>query len=133
MRTYLKVKQVINNATATIESAGMDAGKASKISFVFKRTNHTAGQTVFTVQVCPESENVPDADSNWITYARLITNVANTNAESIVRANGVTITSSTTPVLVSMSPEDVVGKVRVVATETTDGTHNAWVMIQYGS
>jgi hypothetical protein len=132
MRLYQHIRQVIADATATTTSPSVELKQAGKVSFAFKRSNDDAGSTAFKVQVSPDPKGVADASSTWIDYNRLISNVANTNAEMITRVGSVTISGNATEVY-SMSPEDTYGKCRVVATETTDGTHNAWVIVQYYS
>lgn len=129
MHTTYKSTQVITAATETTTSPSVAIEHACKVSFIFKRSNHAAGSSTFTVEVCPENDNVADADSTWIAYNRLITNATNTNAQTITRVASVALSSDTTSI-VSMSPEDTFGKVRVVATEGTDGTHDAWILKQ---
>lgn len=132
MRLYQHVRQVIADATATTTSASVDLKQAGRVSFAFKRSNHASGSTAFKVQVSPDPFSIPDASSIWVDYNRLITNITNTNTEEITRVGSISLSSDTTAIA-SMSPEDAFAKCRVVATETTDGTHNAWVIVQYYS
>jgi len=112
----------INAATATAVGQPIEVGNAKAISFVFKRSAHSSGSTAFTVEVSF------DSGTTWIAYAKLISNVANTNAQTLTRVASVSLTSNTT-VLYTMEPEAIT-HVRVTATETTDGTHDAWVLVK---
>lgn len=113
----------INAATATTTSDAIDVKNAKRITLFFKRSLHSAGSTAFTVTVSID-------DSTYIGYNKLITNVANTNAQTLTRVASVTLSSDTTS-MVSFSPEDCFQSIKVTATETTDGTHDAWVLVQY--
>lgn len=132
MRTYQQVKQIINNAAATTTSPSEELKQAGRVSFFFRRTNHASGNTVFTVQVSPNNIETPDASSVWVDYAKLISNVANTNVQNLTRVASVTLNSNSIAT-VSMSPEDTYRKVRVIATRTTDGNADVWIVKQYTS
>ena len=121
---YQKVIHAINGATATTTSKEINIENAKKVSFVFKRADHSAGKTVFTVTVSAD-------DSNYITYNKLIDNVANTNSQQLTRVGSYDTGAANATKTYTMSPEDTFAYVKVTATETTDGTHDAWVIIQY--
>lgn len=120
-----QVIHCIDGATATASSAWIPVNGACKVSFVFKRSDHSAGSTSFAVSVSADA-----VDANAITYNKLIDNVTNTNGQNLTRVAAKALASNTLALL-SMSPEDVVGFIKVTATETTDGTHDAWVIVQY--
>lgn len=120
-----KYKHVIVDATATTTSNPINIRGAKKVSFFFQRTNHSSGKTVFTVSVSIDG-------TNYVTYNRLITNVANANTETIVRVASYDTGTANATAMYSMSPEDTYAYLKVTATETTDGTHNAWVMVDFG-
>lgn len=115
----------IDGATATTSSTWIPVTHAAKVSFIFKRSNHGSGNTAFSVSVSADA-----VDANAITYAKLIDNLTNTNGQNLTRISSKTLAANGLA-LVSMSPEDIVGYIKVTATETTDGTHDAWVIIQY--
>lgn len=115
----------IDGATATTSSTWIPVTHANKVSFIFKRSNHSSGNTAFSVSVSADA-----VDANAITYAKLIDNLTNTNGQNLTRISSKTLAANGLA-LVSMSPEDIVGYIKVTATETTDGTHDAWVIIQY--
>lgn len=113
----------IDAVTATTTSQAIDIRNARKITLLVKRSNHSSGSTAFTVTVSIDG-------TNFYAYNKLIRNVANTNAQNLTRDTTITL-SSNTQEFVSFSPEDCFKFMKVVATETTDGTHDAWVTIQY--
>lgn len=113
----------IQAATATATGQPVNIKNASKVSFIFKRSAHGSGSTSFSVSVSIDG-------TNWAVYNRLLTNVANSNSETIVHAAAMALGSDTTE-FASMSAEDAFVWVKVTATETTDGTHDAWVVVQY--
>lgn len=121
----------IQAATATATGAQIDMQDAKKVVVVCKRSNHTAGSTAFTVQVSQDAMSTAAASSTWVGYNKLIDNVTNTNAQALTRIATKTLSSNTTDfVTMDLKNGDAFRKMRVVATETTDGTHDAWVIIQ---
>ena len=123
-QTRTQVIRAINGATATASSSAIDITGAKRVSFVFKRSAHASGKTVFTVTVSADN-------SNYITYNRLISNTASTNSQTITRVAEYDTGAANATAMFSMSPEDVMKYVKVTATETTDGTHDAWVICEY--
>ena len=117
------ITHCINAATADTNSGWLPIAGAVKVSFFFTRSVHTSGNTVFSIDVAPEKDGTGGAD-----YAKLVTNVTNTNAQNLTRVASVTLSSATTS-YVSMSPEDVGGYVRVTADVTTDGTNDVWMIV----
>ena len=121
---YTEVVRAIEDATATTTSQPINIENASKVVFVFKRSDHSAGKTVFSVTVSVDN-------SNYVTYSKLIDNVTNTNSQDLTRVGSYDTGAANATKFYTMSPEDAFTHVKVTATETTDGTHNAWVLIQY--
>lgn len=115
----------INAATATAASGWIPVTGACKVQIVGKRSAHSAGSTAFSVQVA-----VDEAGTAATAYSKLIDNVTNTNAQQLTRVASKSLAANGT-CLLSMSPEDIGGFIKVTATETTDGTHDAWVIISY--
>lgn len=124
MSAVRTIIHLINGATATTSSGWIPITSAKAVQFYFKRSNHSSGSTAFTVTLSPDNGTTTAA------YNKLISNVTNTNTQELTRTAGPTLASDTT-VMASMSPEDIGGSVRVTATETTDGTHDAWIVISY--
>ena len=114
---------VIVDATETTTSAPFSLENAEKVSFVFQRSDHSSGSSAFKLQISVDG-------TNWIDYAELIPNINNSPVEQLSRVTTVTISDDNTAAA-SKSMADTYPLGRIVVTETTDGTHNAWVIIQY--
>jgi len=115
---------VLNAVTATTTSAAQACKNAVKISLYFTRADHGSGNTVFSVSVSGD-------DSTYITYNKLITNTANTNAQDLTRVASVTLSSDTTSMVSLDLQDDVISSFKVIATETTDGTHTCKALTEY--
>lgn len=113
----------LNAVDATTTSNAIDIQGAKKISLVFTRTNHSAGSSAFSVDVSLDG-------TTWIAFNKLISNVTNTNAQTITRVASVSLASNTSSVVDMDLATGTYSKMRVTATETTDGNHTAKVMIE---
>lgn len=117
-----KVLTPINAVTATTVSDSIPIMGAKRITWQFIRANHSSGSTAFSVEVSLDG-------TNFIAYNKLISNLTNTNAQTLTRVASVSLASNTNAV-VSMDLEcDAYLEMRVTATETTDGTHTAKCLI----
>jgi hypothetical protein len=116
----------IDAATATTTSDAVDVVNAKRVTFFFQRTNHSAGKTVFSVLV-----SVDNSDFT-ITSAMLIPNVIGDNSKTLAHvASYDTGTANATAIYALDLSDFCFQAIKVVATETTDGTHDAWVLVQY--
>ena len=118
-----KIK-VLDDVTATTTSTAISIAGAKKVILVYKRADHNEGKTVFSAQVSLDGVN-------YITYNKWISNVANTNAQTLTRVASVDTGTANATGLLTMSPEDGFLDIKVTATETTEGTHSAWLYIEY--
>lgn len=116
---------MIPAATATASSGWIPIGGACSVQLFMQRSNHSAGSTAFSAELA-----VDDAGTGSVTYAKWIDNVVNAIAEGQVRISSKSLNSNS-KAMMSMSPEDIGGFIKITATETTDGTHNAWLVITY--
>ena len=119
----MEVIKVIDGATATASSAAIPIGDAKKVVLFCKRSAHGSGNTVFSATV---SHNGTD----YRAYNKWISNVANANTEFLTRVASLTLSSDTCGFL-TMDPSDFANYIIVTATETTDGTHDAWLIVEY--
>jgi len=119
----MEIIKVIDGATAITESVAIPIGDAKKVVLFCKRSDHVEGNTVFSATV---SHNGTD----YRTYNKWISNVANANTEFLTRVASLTLESATCGFL-TMDPSDFANYIKVTATETTDGTHDAWLIVQY--
>lgn len=114
----------IDGATATTTSATIDFSGVKRATWFFTRADHAAGSSTFTVDVSFDGET-------WVDYNKLISNVTNTNAQTLTRVASVALSSDTTSAVSMDLQHDAYPFVRVVATEDTDGTHTAELVREY--
>ena len=117
-----KVIKVINAETADKTTDAIYIGNAKKVTLFCKRASHSSGNTVF-------SATVGVSDSDFITYNKWISNVTNTNAQTLTRVASLTLSSATSGFL-TMSPEDKFEFIKVTADVTTDGANTVWLIIE---
>jgi len=120
--------KVIDDATATTEAGAVNIQDADQVVVVVKRADHSSGSSAFTATVSHD-------ESNYIAYDRFIDNVANTNAEE-GNTHITTKTLSGDGVdFIAMDPADcgIWKDIVVTVTETTDGTHSAWVVARWNN
>lgn len=121
----------LNAVTATTNSSSIPIAGAKRITCEFTRANHSAGSSAFKVQFSFD-------DSTWTDYNMLVKNLARdagvgTAGEDIGTTATTTATLSTNGTeLWFVDTEFLVAPyMRVIVTETTDGTHTAKVMVEY--
>jgi hypothetical protein len=115
----------LNDVTASTDSAAQIIAGAKKITLFLKRSNHSAGSSAFKVQLSI------DGGTTWVDYNGLITNVTNTNAQTLTRVGSVTLSSDTSSIVAVDLAHYNAHLMRVVVTETTDGTHRAEGVIEF--
>jgi hypothetical protein len=114
---------VLDAVTETTTSSAQNIENACKVTFLFTRANHSAGSSAFVVSGSFDG-------TTYVNLNLLISNVANTNAQTLTRVGTVTL-SSNTSVLYALDLENYGFKfIKVTVTETTDGTHTCKMFIQ---
>lgn len=113
-------KALLEAVTATTTSAVVNVEGYRRIGFQFKRANHTAGSTAFTVEGTING-------TDWTALSVLVSNATNTNAQNRTRVASVSLAADGTA-LAFIEDVVVLKAIRVTATETTDGTHSAWLI-----
>lgn len=116
--------KAIDAVTATTLSDAINIEGARKITLQFIRANHSAGSSAFEVTV---SNNGID----YVVFNKLIDNVTNTNAQTLTRVAGSTLSSNTSKMYTMDLDQDSYKWMKVGVVETTDGTHSAIAQIQY--
>ena len=131
----------INAVTATTTSNKFWVGGARRIGLIYRRANHGSGSTAFTAKGSLEpyelGNGAADAVGNktggtaitMTALNTLIDNVTNTNSQTLTRVNSKTL-SADGDALLWVSPETMVNWLEITATETTDGTHSAWIVVE---
>lgn len=115
---------LIDAVTATTTSAPVDIKGVKRITLALTRANHSSGSSALGVEVSLDG-------TNWVTFNKLITNVTNTNAQTLTRVASVSQASNGTAIATMDLEKDVFSQMRVTATETTDGTHTVKAFIEY--
>ena len=120
-----EVIHAIDDAVATATSAAIPLDDATAVSIEFIRTAHSSGKTVFTV-------NLSNDDTTYVATAMLISNTATTNSQTVTRVASYDTGTANASAIYVLDPLQAQSYkyLTVTATQTTDGTHNAWVCIQ---
>lgn len=113
------------DADGRVDNGYMVVAGAKKVNFFFSRAwgGGNAGSSQFFVEVSADG-------SNWVPYNKLISNVTNTNAQTLTRVASVTISAATSTSMVTMD-EDAIYAVRCIVVEATDGSHTCEATAQY--
>lgn len=114
----------LNAVTATTVSTKIWVGNFDRVAILYRRADHSAGSTAFTVKA-GFGELASDTPT-MTAYNQLISNVANAIAEGQVRVNSVSLATNG-DAMVWMDPSAPATHIEITATETTDGTHSAFI------
>jgi len=117
-----KVIQVFDEVTATTESDAYDILGAKRVTLIGKRADHSSGSSAFTAEV--------GVGTDFADYKKWISNATNSNSQNLTRVQTLTLSADGVDFM-TMSPEDCFEFVKVTVTETTDGTHSAWLVIDH--
>lgn len=116
--------KAIDAVTATTTSDPISLEGVKKCTLQFTRADHSAGSSLFAVTVSIDG-------SNYVTFNKLIDNVANTNAQTLTRVASCSLASDTSKVYEMDLSSGCYKWMKVSVTETTDGTHSATVERQF--
>ena len=137
----LKRIAALNGVTVTTTSSKFWVGGARRVGIHLRRADHSAGSSAFTVKASLEPKEAgngtPDSYSNrtggagvtMTAYNMLIDNVTNTNGQTLTRVNGKTLAANGDAFL-WLDPACLVNWLEITVTETTDGTHSAWIVVE---
>lgn len=118
---YLMLDNVTADTTGANEA--LIAG-AKKVTLVFTRADHSSGSSAFKVQVTLDG-------TTWIDFAMLIDNLTNTNAQTLTRITTKTLAANGSAICTMDLERMNFLAMRVVVTETTDGTHKAEALVEF--
>ncbi len=124
MARYADVEHTIKAVTATTTGQPINIDSANKVVLVGNRADNAGGTTAFSATVSVDG-------TNYVAYNKWIDNVTNTNGEQLTRVATKSIAAANGTIFLTMSPEDGFRWIKVTVTETTDGTHSAWIWKQY--
>jgi len=115
----------ISGATDTTVSSKIWIGDFDRVAILYRRANHGSGSTAFTVKGGFGADAA--ATPTMTAYNMLIDNLTDTNAQSETRINSKTLNADG-DAMVWLDPACPVTHLEVTATETTDGTHSAFII-----
>lgn len=118
------VKTLLDAVTATTTSDAINVAGAKRITFAFTRADHVSGSTAFTVL----------GSLDGVTFVALnliVKSVTNTNAQTLTRVASVSLAANGSELCALDIANLGLLEIKVVATETTDGTHTAKALIEY--
>jgi hypothetical protein len=117
-----KVIKVLDEVTATTTANPVNILGAKRVTLLCKRADHSSGSSTFTAQV--------GVGTDLADYKRWDSNVTHTNVQYDTSVDELVLSADGVDFL-SMSPKDIFEVIQVKVTEATDGTHSAWLIIDY--
>lgn len=122
----VQVITALNAVTATTTSSSIWVGDFERVAILCRRANHGSGSTAFTV-TAGFSQLASDSPT-MTAYNMLIDNVANTNAQENITHTASHSLAANGDVYFWLDPRTPVTHIAITATETTDGTHSAFII-----
>jgi hypothetical protein len=132
----------LNGVVATTTSAKFYVGGASRIGIHLRAAAITSGNGAFAIKgslelyelgqggSLDEFGNMKGGTGVTMTADNLfLDNVTNTNAQTLTRVNGKTL-SANGDAFLWLSPETFVNWLEITVTRTTDGTYSAWIVVE---
>ena len=113
----------LNAVTATTTSNDISVEGAKKVSMRLTRASHSAGSSTFTVHGSVDG-------TNFAAINNIVTDVTNTNSQTITRVASVALASNTSQVVSLDLTYLTLKAIRVVATIATDGSASAAVSVE---
>lgn len=123
-----KTLVALNAVTETTTSSAFYVGGAKRIGLLFRRANNAGGSSAFTVKA--SLDEIGTATPTMTAFNMLIDNVVNANTLQLTRVNGVTIGATNADAFLWVDPNCIVNWLEITVTETTSGTHSAWIIIE---
>ena len=123
-----KFVKAIDAVTATTTSSPIPVAGAKKVTLFLKRADHSSGSTTFTVTGTLDDDRTNGA---YVQLNNLVTDAANTNVQDYIRVASVALSSNTSAHYSLDLTHIAMNFIKVVATEATDGTHTAYVLVEF--
>jgi hypothetical protein len=123
-----KVITALDAVVATTTSNKFFVGGAKRIAFLFRRAAHSAGSSLFTVNIGLESEDT--VTPTMTATNMLIDDLTNTNTQNLTRVANHNLAANGDAILY-LDPVVLCNWISVTVTQTTDGTHSAWIVLEY--
>ena len=124
-----RVITALDAVTATTTSNKFYVGGAKRIALLLRRADNAGGTSAFTVKA---SLDPADTVTPTMTALNLwIDNVTNTNSQTLTRVNGKSIAASNGDAFLFLDQNCIVNWLEIKVTETADGTHSAFIILEY--
>jgi len=124
----IKKMTALNAVTATTTSDKFFVGGAKRIAVLLRRANNAGGTSAFTIKASLDYSDVTPV----MTALNLwIDNVTNANDKQLTRVNGTSIANADGDKMLFLDPAVIVNWLEITVTETSDGTHSAWILAEY--
>ena len=124
-----KVITALDGVTETTTSNEIYVGDFKRVALLFRRADNAGGTSTFTVKGGFATDGMASTDPTMTSYAMLIDNVANTNAQTVLTHTAShAIANDDADLYVWMDPLCPVTHITITVTETADGTHSAFVI-----
>ena len=118
----------LNAVTATTVSDKIFVGGAKRIAVLLRRAANAGGTSAFTIKA---SLDPVDTVTPVMTALNVwIDNVTNDNTKMLTRVNGTSIINADGDKFLFLSPECIVNWLEITVTETSDGTHSAYIIVE---
>lgn len=119
------IRRLINAKTTDFTTDALDALRSAKKATLFvKAADISSGNGVFKLQGSYAVDGV------FVDMNVLIDNVTNTNAQNVTRVGSVTLNSNTTKVYAIDLEHFSLPFIKLDLNMTTDGTYDAWLVIE---
>lgn len=117
----------LDAVTATTTSDKFYVGNAKKIAILLRRADHSSGTSAFAVKA--SLDEMGTVTPTMTALNLWIDNVTNTNTQNPTRVNGKTLAADGDAFLF-LDPAVHINWLEITVTETIDGTHSAWIILQ---
>lgn len=121
----VKILTALDAVTATTVSSKLWIGDFDRVAILYRRADHGSGSTAFTVKA--GFAQLASDTPTMTAYNMLIDNATNTNAQTPTRINSKSLAANG-DAMVWMDPSAPATHIEITATETTDGTHSAFII-----
>ena len=127
--TSPKIITALDGVVATTTSNHIPIGSFKRVALLFRRADDDTGVSAFTVTGGFATDGMESTDPTMTSYAMLIDNVANSNSQTnLTHTASHSITNENADVLVWLDPLCPVTHIQITVTETSNGTHSAYVI-----
>jgi hypothetical protein len=124
-----RVITALDAVVDTTTSNKFYVGGAKRIGILGRRADNSGGTTTFSVKTSMEPEDT--VTPTMTTFNLLIDNVTNTNTQNFTRVASKAIANANGDIFLWVDPSALVNWISVTATETSDGTHSALIIVEY--